>query len=579
MSDNTCNDGGTRKVIQYLLLALLLAACVIESRDVIRRIAVEFHTRMDDFLIAGRAILNGYIPYQDHLDVKAPGAIFIGALSLLVTGDYRFEWALKIGMLLSFPILMMVLTYRGTRTQRRLLRWLLMASAFVMGSEFMLYTVARGGNNLNIAEPFGVFFALLYLLVVGWDREHMSRLRIGLASFFLLCTIGMKEPFLFTLLAMSMLIAKNMRSFVRSFIVPLGIALVAGTLILAFLGYLGAYLTVDIPTILFDRMTAQSSLALRSILSFHIFQDITGYSRIGPMMGYVILLLWIAHPVFKFNEKSKYLWLAAATIFAFSCSYNFSGMFWLLGQKFNFTFPVSHPLFQLFIAKYIASLVALVPLLLILFMSSRKLFRAVVLSGLALYLVTLAIGSGNFLSQHFLLAVPVYAGIFLLFVENPKFLLPIFLIALSPFFHPKFDYDKLIQNAESFRQSFEQYIPIAKAADDLMDRCSFKQYYALGSASTIAAFTKHSPTDLSYAQVSNSPELRKRYIERLQAAPVIFIDDDYLRSVKDEDIRTTLETYFTQEPPACVQDFAFTNRRMVMLFRKESEDPMATPPP
>lgn len=566
-------DGKAWKFLQYCLLAFLLLGCIVEGRDVLLRVAVELHTTTVDFLAAGRAALNGYVPYRDHLDVKAPGTIAIGALSLLVTGDYRFELALKIGMLLAIPVLMMILSYRGTRAQRGLVRWLLVTSAFLMGSEFMLYTVARGGNNLNIAEPFGIFFALLYLLVIAWDREKMSWLRLGMASLFMLCTIGIKEPFLLILLAMNMVIAKNMRFFVRSFLAPLGIALIVGTLILACLGYLTAYLTVDLPTILGDRMASHYSLAFRGIMVFRIVEDITQYSPIGPMMGYAILFLWTVHPLSTFNEKWKSMWLAAATVFALSSFIYFSGMFWLLGDKFNFAFPFSNPLFQYFFAKYVVSLVALIPLLQILFRSSKKLFRGVVLSGIALYLVTIAIGSGDFLFQHFLLVVPMYAAIFLLFIENPRFLLPILLIAFMPFFHPKLDYDKLTRAADTLRQSTNQYSSMAREADDLMDRCGFRQYYALGGSSGIVTFTKHSPTDLAYGEVSDSPELRKRFIERLQMAPVIFSDDDYLNNVKADDVRTVIQSHFTAVPPPCAQGRTASGSRLEILFRRNTADP------
>ncbi|MDO8468407.1 MAG: hypothetical protein Q7S29_01470 [Candidatus Peribacter sp.] len=565
--------------IRYCLLALLLLGCAMESRDVWQRIAVEFHTRTDDFLIAGRAILNGYIPYKDHLDVKAPGAIFIGALSLLVTGDYRFEWALKIGMLLAIPVLMMILTFRGARTQHGLLKWLLMASAFLMGSEFMLYTVARGGNNLNNAEPFGIFFALLYLLTIAWDREKVSRLRIGLASLFLLCTIGIKEPFLFTLLAMSLVLSRNTRFFTRTFLIPLGIAMLSGTLILAVLGYLIPYLTVDIPTILGDRMTAPSSLQFRGLMSFRIVEDITQYSPVGPMMGYFVLLLWSTHPLFKFEDSRKHLWMASVAVFLLSSFVYFSGIFWIVWERLHYTFSIQSSLVQWLIIKYIASLVLVIPLLWMLFSRSKKLFGAVLLSGIALYLTTIAIGSGSFLAQHFLLAVPVYAGLFVLFSEQPKFLFPLFLIALAPFFHPKTDYAQLTRSAEDAAFYSTQYKSIAAEADRLMDRCNFEQYYALGGIAGINTYTKHSPTDLAYAEVSDNAALRKRFMERLQMAPVIFTDDDYLQNTKDADVRATLEKYFAQEPSACAQDFAFTDHRMIMLFRKDSEDPMASPPP
>lgn len=570
-------DGTAWKLVQYCLLLFLLVACVVESRDVLQRIAVEWHTTTVDFLVAGRALLNGYVPYKDHLDVKAPGTIMIGALSLLVTGDYRFEWALKIGMLLALPALLMMLSLRKTRGRGWLLKVLLVSSAFLMGSELMLYTIVHGGNNLNNAEPFGIFFALLYLIVIAWDREKVSRLRIGLAALFLLCTIGIKEPFLLTLLAMSLVLSQNTRFFVRTFLIPLCIACVAGILLLGMLGMLVPYLTIDLPTIFGDRIASTYSLTFRGIMSYRIFEDITQYSPVGPVMGYVILLLWIAHPVFKGSEQAKKLWITAAAVCTLSAFFYFSGIFWIVLEKLQYSWSFQSAQMQWLALRYAASLVLSIGLLATLFFSSKKLFGVAVLSGIALYLTTIAIGSGSFLAQHYLLAVPLYAGLFVLFIEHPKFLLPIFLIALAPFFHPEWNAEKLTREAQNFAEQSAQFKPIAAEADRLMDRCSFTQYYALGSIAGIGTYMKHSPTDLAYAEVSEDPMLRKRFIDRLQMAPVIFTDDDYLQNAKEADVRATLEAYFVQEPSACAQDYAFTDDSMVTLFRRDTENPTAPP--
>jgi len=565
--------------LRFGLLVLLLAACVMESGEIVRRIGVEMHMPMTDFLSRGRAILNGYIPYRDHLDVKAPGVIFLGALSLLLTGDGRAEWFMRIGMLLSMPVLMTGLAIRLTRSRDRWTRWILAAAAFIFGSELLLYTAIRGGVNLNNAEPYGVFFALLYLCVVAWDRQRMTKLRIAAASLFLLGAIGMKEPFLLTVCATSILIAPDRRFFLRSFLLPLTIALLLGTLILAVLGYLIPYLTVDIPTILGDRMKAPSSLQFRGLMSFRIVEEITQYSPIGPLWGYFVLLLWSIAPLIKFHDSRKNLWIATIAVFLLSSFVYLTGIFWIVWERLDYTLSFQSTLVQWLVVRYCASVVLLPPILWWLFGLSRKLFWAVLFSGVALYLTTVAIGSGSFLAQHFLLAIPVYAGLFILLSENPRSLVPVVLIALAPFFHPKTDYAQLIRKAEDTAFYSAQYKSIAAEADRLMDSCSFEQYYALGTMAGIGTYTKHSPTDLAYAEVSDHPGLRQRFMERLRAAPVIFTDHDYLQSLKDDDVRTLLTSDFAQDPPPpCALDFAFTDRRMVMLFRKDTQDPMASPP-
>ncbi|MBI1812565.1 hypothetical protein HY285_04105 [Candidatus Peregrinibacteria bacterium] len=205
---------------------------------------------------------------------------------------------------------------------------------------------------------------------------------------------------------------------------------------------------------------------------------------------------------------------------------------------------------------------------------SRTLFFGVLLSGMAAYLTTFAIGAGHFLSQHFLLAIPVYAVVFLLFVEKPRFLfLPIVLFLLIPFYHPILEYKKELLTAQQSSQRASEWKPIAKEADDLLYQCNFAQYYALGGAAGIEIFTMHSPTDLAYAEVSDSSELRKRFIERLNIAPVIFTDNTYLQNVDDDDVRTLLQTNFTTEPPSCARATTLNNNRIVVLFRNDPSHP------
>ncbi|MEX1096300.1 MAG: hypothetical protein WED34_09640 [Planctomycetales bacterium] len=570
------------RLLQYAILGILLLACVVQFRDLLLRLSVELHTTTGDFLIPGRAILNGYVPYRDHLDVKAPGVIFLGALSIILTGDGRAVWAFKLFIQCAIPILVMALAHRAA-TQGALdwfRRWTMMASAFLFGSELSLHVIERGGNNLNNAEPFGVFFALLYLLVIAWDRHRMSYLRLSFAALFMLCTLGTKEPFLFILLAIALLLARDVRFFVRSFLVPLAIASVAGVLVLGILGYLHAYLTVDIPTILLDRMSNDQSVFFRGLMSFRIYDAITRYSRVGPMLGYIGVILLALHPLYKRREAARDLWLTSATAFAALGVIYFTGMYWHVLDQLNHALPLDNPIFRAMTVKYAIAVVAGIFLAVLLARRSPRLLIEVALSGSAVYLVTFAIGSGNFLAQHFLLAVPFYAAIFLLFVENPRFLWPIVLFPLIPFQHEKVDYAAKIRAAQHHAEYSQAFIPIAEDADALMRQCRFPQYYGLGHASGIGSYTKHSPTDQSYAELSGNPMLRERFVGRLMLAPVIFTDAEYLRRVEDTDVRSVLEGRFTETPPSCAQGMTLGGG-VIMLFRDDSGElgpPVKLPP-
>jgi len=287
-------------------------------------------------------------------------------------------------------------------------------------------------------------------------------------------------------------------------------------------------------------------------------------------------MTFFADPMYLFQKRWKLLWLSAAAVSTMTFFMFFLGKYLLTIKILNYVFPFYNSDFQLWTVKFVGSFVLCVLFLSILFRTSRRLFRRVILSGIALYIVTFAIGSGNFLTQHFLLAIPFYATVFLLFIQNPKFMLPIVLMGLMPFFHPDVDYAKKVHAAQQYTQDLYQWEPVAKEADVLMDRCNFEQYYALGNAGAIKNFTMHSPTDLAYVELFGNPELRKRFIERIEMAPVIFTNDNYLETVADEDVRVTLQTHFTTIPPVCASDTSPGDRQYRVLFRT---DPMNPGPP
>ncbi|NOS67703.1 MAG: hypothetical protein HOO67_05060 [Candidatus Peribacteraceae bacterium] len=538
----------------YAVIALLIIASGFELYDFIRRLAVEFHGISIDFLMTGRAALNGYVPYADHLDVKAPGTIVLGALSLLLTGDGRFLFAFKIVILLAIPVLIMVMTMRETRTLDRLRRTILTFSAFLLGSELSLYVMERGGNNSSNAEPFGVFFALLYLLVIAWDRRKMSYLRLGLASFFLLCTIGIKEPFLFVLLAMNLLLARDVRFFIRSFVAPLGIAAVTGIIVLTVLGYLSAYVTVGLGTILTDRIAGENSVFFRGLMVFNVYDAVTTYSHTGPVMGYVLATLLVLRPFPASGGKRRTELLAGATLLALLYSLYVTGFYGVVLGQLQYAFPFDNAAFLWLTVRCAGALALLVLLLLAVARFSPRLIIGIGLTGIAVYLVTFAIGSGDFLAQQYLLAVPFYAAAFLVFAERPRaFLIPVIFLIFMPFHHVKPDYAAKAAAANQFAANSSLWIPAAEQLDAMMDACAIDRYSAFGGPSNIVVRTHHSPMDHSYPQQSKHPDMRKRFLERLAASPVIFVDEEYLSTVEDAEVRSILQTNFTRNILTCAQ--------------------------
>ncbi|MFH1444680.1 MAG: hypothetical protein ABIG34_04835 [Candidatus Peregrinibacteria bacterium] len=576
----TSSDRKKWQVHKYFIVGVLLLACMKELWDVAWRMSIEFHTTICcsgvAYMISGRGILNGLIPYKDLLDVKAPGVIFLAALSQLITGDERFIWILQIIVLLAVPAIMMILAYRETRTFDWFERWTLIALSFLVGSAFMLYEVERAGRFET--ESFGIFFALLYLLVIAWDRQRMSYLRLGLTSLLMLCTIGMKEPFLFILLAMNLLLSRDIYCFLRSFLIPLIISLLAGVLMLAALGYLWPYLTIYLPIVIAARLPSDHGLLFRGIIIIRVLKDVAWFSPV-PMLGYAIFYLWAIHPFFKFQERWKYLILSVVSIVLLASLSHFSTLYWQLIEQLHYTFPLKDAFFIQLTLKYVALLAGMFISLWILFFRSRELFRGVLLSSIAGYLVIFAIGSGDFHLNHYLLAIPAYAAIFLIFVGNRNrtvlartlFYLAIIPIVLIPFYHPKLQYDKKLQEAKTQFQAMQKSKVAAKYADELMDRCNLTQYSSLSTASSITPFTKHSPTDLGFTQSSfakDHPELRKRFLERLEVAPIVFVPSNFFQTNEDKEVADYLQYQTTTKPPSCAENIELDREDISPLFKK-----------
>src|SRR3990167_8341988 len=117
-----------------------------------------------------------------------------------------------------FPLLCIFFAYSLCHRLWSLRAGILMGAAFIAGTLLVLYTEERGGALQP--EGFGYFFSMVYalLLLRTGLRSPMS---IAAASLALLCSIGMKEPFLFINLAIALLLTPSWRDFPRTFVLTL----------------------------------------------------------------------------------------------------------------------------------------------------------------------------------------------------------------------------------------------------------------------------------------------------------------------------------------------------------------------
>jgi hypothetical protein len=262
------NTATLSRALSLVLLVALGVAAAAAAADLVIRFWIQAHASIygdaSAYFIEGRSVLNGLVPYRDGLDNKPPGIFLIAAASLLITGDERFGFVLQLLVIGALPVILTTIALRVARNARWHARLLCVAAAVIVGAALAAYELERAGGFQ--CESFGVCAAALYLLVITWDRTRMTRLRTVLAALFLLCSFGIKEPFVFTTLAAVLLLARDWRFFRSAFLVPLLSALLTGTILLLLFGYLGPYLHIDLPLVLGDRLKGDCSATIRSPL-------------------------------------------------------------------------------------------------------------------------------------------------------------------------------------------------------------------------------------------------------------------------------------------------------------------------
>ncbi len=276
------------------------------------------------YLTVGRGILNGLKPYTDLFESKPPGIYFLMALSQLFTGGERLATIIETLFLGLTPALFGLWMWRKTVHEKtdRVRQMMLISLSILLGILLSLRLQQIVGGLQT--ELFGVFFALTYVLALVWNDAPMGKVRIGIASFSLMCAIGLKEPFFLACLAAALLICNSPRAFVRSFIVPLIIAAAADGLILLLTGYWGGYWNFYLPAMLKSRIAGANDFPLwvKALWIRRLFASHTDYSPM-PLLGWVLagsLALVLVRRI-RFGILNRLLAIASIVILAYGCNH------------------------------------------------------------------------------------------------------------------------------------------------------------------------------------------------------------------------------------------------------------------
>jgi hypothetical protein len=111
----------------------------------------------------------------------------------------------------------------------------------LFGFVIALYSAERSGEVQT--ESLGAGFGCIAVFAFAYPNFYKrKKMLIAISAIGILGACGFKEPFLFPILAASILLCENLKDWCFRFLLPLGIAIIVGFLLLLILGWFGDFL-------------------------------------------------------------------------------------------------------------------------------------------------------------------------------------------------------------------------------------------------------------------------------------------------------------------------------------------------
>lgn len=587
-----------RKYTPYILLLILALAAAKGSFLLGRIIFLEAQGPLDadsaNYFIIGRTILNGFSLYRDHFDVQPPGIFLLTALSLLVTGGERLTTILIVLVLSALPLTFAIFAWRKARDADRLFRCALALLALTTGIFLALYLEARAPTVET--QIFGGFLGTMFAFAMLRHPDRFDWIWTPVCAALLLGSIGFKEPFLLSNIAVALLVARNRKHFLWGFIVPLFIGGIAGGAILFFLGILIPYVESLYTTFLYRSAfsTAKFGPVSYRLLSFYIlFQNVTTAYAAAPLLGYLLLFFWSRAPAYRVSESEVGRVSTAIVLFVgVGCGavvlttihrlllYRYAAIHH--GSIADGLPPVSTTLF-LFGSLFLASLP---------FLFHRSLLRSVVLTFVALGFTALAVGSSVYSGNHFAFAIPVYAAVALLFIREctitgkttPVFLCAVALTVATAALHQTNSSHMLyLKNRMGYTRDGQR--EQTDHLDALLDACNVRQFH--NEALPEFAMARHSPFGpliMPYEYMGNDHPLAIETSKQItENARVIVATRDYATAPpapeSDPVVRTLrrlIPEEFTTNVPSCAAPFVPIDG-VTLWFRRDAFEGIPIP--
>ncbi len=469
----------------------------------------ELHGDALIFQTIGRGMLKGLKPYTDLFETKPPGIFLLHALSWKIFGSQFLVKLTQAAVLLGIPLLVLLPVLRliegNPASVRRVLSLLTLLFALLLG----LYTAAMAG--LGLAESYGAFFAVLFLaLLVG--RDCVSFKRGVILGVVLLSSVGLKEPFLLSILAGVILLHEGGgQSIIRftstAFVLPCVVAVLIGSVALFALGLVEPFFSVYLPYMLGVHVGQHPEP-----LAFRLFEVWRTFVNLGSFSWYfavAITVLWILSCIAGIRKQGRMFgvrWVIASLLTFGAIA--IGGDFY--GHHFVFAVPVYA----------------------------------------ALWWVALR---HNAFSLHSVLPVVVAS-----------------LLLLTAFSTARFSYADQLRTWQEQEQVLRS---AARTLDTVMERCGYEKYFQLMERGmgpyAYADAVPFGPVFIHYARFAGVPSyFTDESLKGLFETPGILISslDDFQMT---GDARKYIEQQFSENPPPCAGSDFIQPEPYFFLFRKE----------
>jgi len=526
------------------------------------------------YFTVGRGILNGLTPYADLYESKPPGVFLLAALSLVLTGTAQIYLWTHIMMLLLIPCMLAYAGWRASATAEvRLWRIIAAGIGMILGILISLYAEQRSGAGQ--VEVFGAFFACAYLGTLQENIRCSPRRLLALRSCLLLCSMGLKEPFLLSTMAATLLMSKSWKDVRDDFVIPVTIAIAAGICILGILGWLGAYTTIHLQAML-HRVgggTVDPTI-LRAFAVRRIYADtVTYYS--APAFGILLTSLFAFIPALKSESCSIRSWCMGI---------------WGAVSIAALLFFAELPLTLLYVHIARPDILVRVNTFMMLSLLAISMFNAagflfvalrngmlpiIIRLTLGLMLLSLTIGLGGYVGNHFVFAVPFFFAICWMTVQfiaqKPltlsRMLIVAGIILTGALYRANPTHAEYLSNG--LMNSAKVVQPHSMRMDALLDACGLDRFYAIDAFREFA-FATHSPVGPLFIMnfhkyLGPNHPLFLKTIENVAS-----IGDIFLQPINssDPDIDLFLRKYFTTSAPDCARSIpAFEG--FTVHFKKE----------